>query len=193
MLYSSGAASRAPLFLHLAAQGNFIPLAEAALFYRQRIVATGSNGMYLSVTCAEDLPRIKPGEGERNAAHTFLGDYRLRQQRAACALWPRGDIPKDYAEPTRAGMPALILTGRWDPVTPPVYGDMAAEHLPNSLHVVVPHGGHGFGGLDGLDCIRNLTTDFVNRGTTRGLDTSCVKNIRRKGFLLKLAEPKKSF
>jgi pimeloyl-ACP methyl ester carboxylesterase len=193
MLYSSGAASSIPLFIHLAAQGDFIPLAEAALFYRQRIVATGSNGMYLSVTCAEDLPRIKPGEGERNAAHTFLGDYRLLQQRAACALWPRADIPKDYAEPTRADVPALLLTGRWDPVTPPVYGDMAAKYLPNGLHVVVPHGGHGFGGLDGLDCIRNLTAHFVNRGTTRGLDASCVKNIRRKGFLLKLAEPKKSF
>ena len=192
MLYQSGAASRIPLYLHLAAQGDFAPLAESAIFYRQRIVATGSNGMYLSVTCAEDLPWIKPGEGERNAAHTFLGDYRLRQQRAACALWPRADIPKGYVEPTRADVPALILTGQWDPVTPPVYGDMAAKHLPNSLHLVVPHGGHGFGGLEGLDCIQNLIADFVNRGTTRGLDTSCVKNIRRTGFLLKLAEPKKS-
>lgn len=192
MLYQAGAASRIPLFLHLAAQGDFAPLAESAIFYRRRIVATGSNGMYLSVTCAEDLPWIKPGEGERNAAHTFLGDYRLRQQRAACALWPRADVPKGYADPTRANVPALILTGQWDPVTPPVYGDAAAKHLPNGLHVVVPHGGHGFGGLDGIDCIQNLTADFVDRGTVRGLDTSCVKNIRRKGFLLKLAEPKKS-
>jgi len=189
MLYQSGAASRIPLFIHMAAQGNFAPLAESAIFYRQQVVATGSNGMYLSVTCAEDLPWIKPGEGERNAAQTFLGDYRLRHQRAACALWPRADIPKDYAEPTRADVPALILTGQWDPVTPPVYGDTAAKYLPNSLHVVVPHGGHGFAGLNGLDCINNLTADFVNRGTTRGLDTSCVKNIRRNGFLLKLATP----
>ena len=92
MLYQAGAASRIPLFIHLAAQGNFAPLAEAALFYRQQIVATGSNGMYLSVTCAEDLPWIKRGEGERNAVNTFLGDYRLRQQREACNLWPRGEL-----------------------------------------------------------------------------------------------------
>jgi pimeloyl-ACP methyl ester carboxylesterase len=190
MLYQSGAASRIPLFIHLAARGDFAPLAEAAIFYRQRIVATGSNGMYLSVTCAEDLPWIKAGEGERNAANTFLGDYRLRQQRAACALWPRAEVPKDYAEPTRADVPALILTGQWDPVTPPAYGDAAARHLPNSLHVVVPHGGHGFGGLEGLGCIQNLVADFVERGTARGLDTSCVKGIRRRGFQLKLPEQK---
>ena len=190
MLYQAGAASRIPLFIHLAAQGDFAPLAESALYYRRQIVATGSNGMYLSVTCAEDLPWISPGEGERNAANTFLGDYRLRQQRAACALWPRAEIPKGYAEPTRADVPALILTGQWDPVTPPFYGDAAAKHLPNSLHIVVPHGGHGFGGLDGLDCIQNLTAEFINRGAANALDTSCVKNVRRKGFLLKLAEPK---
>ena len=185
MLYQPEAASRIPLHIHLAARGDFAPLAKSAIFYRRQIVATGSNGMYLSVTCAEDLPWIKPGEGERNAAQTFLGDYRLRQQRAACALWPRADIPKSYAEPTRAGVPALILTGQWDPVTPPVYGDTAAKYLPNSLHLVVPHGGHGFGGLDGLGCVQNLIADFIERGTASGMEISCVKNIRRKGFLLK--------
>lgn len=186
MLYQPDAASRIPLYIHSAARGDFAPLAKSAILYRRQIVATGSNGMYLSVTCAEDLPWIKQGEGERVAAKTFLGDYRLRQQRAACALWPRGEIPKGYAEPTRSGVPALILTGQWDPVTPPAYGDTAARFLANSLHVVVPHGGHGFGGLDGLDCVQNLVADFFERGTAKGLDTSCVKNIRRRGFLLEL-------
>lgn len=189
MLYQSDSAGRVPLFLHLGAEGNFAPLAEAAINYRRWIVATGSNGMYLSVTCAEDLPWVKPGAGERNAENTFLGGYRLVQQRAACALWPRGEIPRNYAEPTRSGVPALITTGMWDPVTPPAYGDRAAKYLPNSLHVVVPHGGHGFNGLNGLDCIDNLTDSFIERGSAKGMDTSCVKAIARKGFQLKLPEP----
>jgi len=192
MLYQSGSASRLPLFLHLAAQGNFTPLAESAIFFRQRIVATGSNGMYLSVTCAEDLPWIEAGEGERNAENTFLGDYRLRQQREACALWTRGEISKNYAAPVRSNAPILITTGEWDPVTPPFYGDRIAKSLPNSLHIVVPSGGHGFGGLEGLDCVSKLTLDFINQGSAKKLDTSCVKGIRRKGFLLKLAEPVKT-
>ena len=191
MLYQPGAASRIPLFIHLAAQGHFTPLTEAAISYRQQIVATGSNGMYLSVTCAEDLPMIKPGEGEHNGVNTFLGDYRLRQQRAACALWPRAKIPDNYAEPTRADVAALILTGQWDPVTPPVYGDTAAKYLSHSLHVIVPHGGHGLDGLSGIDCIDSLIVSFIDRGTTTGLDTSCVNAIVRRGFLLKLPESSK--
>jgi len=186
MLYNPVGASRVPLIIHLAAQGNFVPLTEAALRFRKLLVATGFNGMYLSVTCAEDLPWIKPGEGERMAANTFLGDYRLRQQREACALWPRATIAKDYADPVRSDVPVLILTGELDPVTPPSNGDAVAKTLKNSLHIVVPHGAHGLGGLENIDCILGITAEFVERGSTQGIDTSCVKTIRRKGFALKL-------
>ena len=185
MLYSPVPASRVPLMIHTAAQGNFVPLTQAAIEYRKFLVGTGSNGMYLSVTCAEDLPWIKPGEGERMAENTFLGDYRLRQQREACALWPRADVAKDYADPVHSDVPVLILTGEWDPVTPPSNGDAVAKTLTNSLHIVVPHGAHGLGGLENVDCVLNITTEFVERGTLKGLDTACVKTIRRKGFALK--------
>jgi pimeloyl-ACP methyl ester carboxylesterase len=183
MLYSPPSTRRVPLILHLAAQGDFVPLAEVALYFRRVTVAGGSNGLYLSITCAEDVPWIKPGEGEQLAANTFLGDYRLKQQREACALWPRATIPADYSAPTKGNAPVLILTGEWDPVTPPANGDAIAKYLPNSLHVVVPDGAHGFGGLNGVDCILGLTTEFVERGTAKGLDTNCVKNIRRRDFV----------
>jgi pimeloyl-ACP methyl ester carboxylesterase len=185
MMYSPVPASRVPLIIHLAAQGNFVPLTQTALRYRKFLVGSDSNGMYLSVTCAEDLPWIKPGEGERMAANTFLGDYRLRQQREACALWPRGEVRRDYADPVRSDVPVLILTGEWDPVTPPSNGAGVAKGLKNSLHIVVPHGAHGLGGLENIDCITRLSAEFVERGTAKGLDTSCVKTIRRKGFALK--------
>lgn len=186
MLYNPVAASRVPLTIHLAAQGNFAPLTEAAIRYRRLLVSTGSNGMYLSVTCAEDLPWIKPGEGERMAANTFLGDYRLRQQRELCALWPRATIAKDYGDPVRSDVPVLILTGELDPVTPPSNGDAVAKTLKNSLHIVVPHGAHGLGGLENIDCISGITAEFVERGSTQGIHTSCVKSIRRKGFVTAL-------
>lgn len=186
MLYNPVPATRVPVTLHLAAQGNFVPLTQQALFYRKNLVGTGSNGMYLSITCAEDLPWIKPGEGERLAVNTFLGDYRLRQQREACALWPRADIEREYTEPVRADVPVLIVTGEWDPVTPPANGDNVAKTLPNSLHLVVPDGAHGLGGLEGSDCVVRLMTEFVARGTVKDLDTTCVKSVRRRGFVLKL-------
>lgn len=185
MLYSPVPASRVPLALHLASQGNYVPLAQTAIRYRLNLVAGGSNGMYLSVTCAEDLPWIKPGDGERMAENTFLGDYRLRQQREACTLWPRGEIERDYAQPVKSDVPVLILTGEWDPVTPPSNAERAAKTLTNSLNIVVPSGAHGLDGLEGMDCIDNLIVEFIERGTSKDLDPSCVKSIHRKGFAVK--------
>ena len=185
MLYQTASASRIPWVLNHAANGNYSPLAEAAVFYRQVIVATGATGMYLTVTCAEDLPFVKYDESIKAGTGKFLGNYRLEQQREACSLWPRGEIPKDYANPVRSNVPALIFTGQWDPVTPPTYGDAAAKHLPNSLHVVLKSGGHGFNGLTGAECVNDLTALFVEAGSAKGLDVSCVAKIRRTAFQLK--------
>jgi pimeloyl-ACP methyl ester carboxylesterase len=187
MLYNPGGAAQVPLVLHQAAEGKFAPLAQIALRFRRTLVATGSNGMYLTVTCAEDVPWVKRSEDESKefALNTFLGDYRLQQQREACALWPRAKVDSDYFKPVRSDLPVLIFTGEWDPVTPPANGDFVARSLPNSLHVVVPHGAHGLGGLEGTDCIDRLSVEFIERGSANGLDTACVKTIRRRGFALK--------
>jgi pimeloyl-ACP methyl ester carboxylesterase len=185
MLYNPVAATGVPLIIHLAAQGNFVPLAQSALRYRLNLVAGGSNGMYLSITCAEDLPWINADEAERLAANTFLGDYRFRQQREACSLWPRAEVERDYAQPIRSDLPVLILTGEWDPVTPPSNGERVSKTLTNSLHVVVPDGAHGLDGLEGIECIERMIVAFIESGTTKTLDTACVKDIHRKGFMLK--------
>lgn len=184
MLYQSGAAGRIPLVLNEAANGNFKRLAEAAILYRRLIVATGATGLYLSVTCAEDLPFAKQA-GDRDPDLTFLGNYRLREQLEACAEWPQSKLRKNYEELVSSNVPALIYSGQWDPVTPPELGERVAKLLPNSLHVVVPSGGHGFGGLQGLECLDGLTTKFVESGSVKGLDTSCVKSIRRNPFQLR--------
>jgi pimeloyl-ACP methyl ester carboxylesterase len=184
MLYSPAGAARVPVTLHQAATGNFAPLAQAAYYFRNDIVSGGSNGMYLSVTCAEDLPWIKASEAERVSQNTFLGDYRFTQQTEACALWPRAKISSDFAKPVQGSAPVLIFTGEWDPVTPPSNGDAAARSLPNSRHIIVPHGGHGFGGLDGLPCLDSLITHFVEQGSAKNLDTNCLVNVKRRGFIL---------
>jgi pimeloyl-ACP methyl ester carboxylesterase len=183
MLYGAGSATRVPLVIHQAATGNFAPLAQAAFRYRTGLVASGSNGMYLSVTCAEDLPWVKLADAEKLAANTLLGDYRVRQQLEACELWPRAKVDPNYA--ARSSAPVLMLTGQWDPVTPPSNAENAARFLPNSFQIVVPQAGHGFGGVDGIQCVQNLIEQFIDQATRKSLDTTCVKDIKRRPFVLK--------
>jgi pimeloyl-ACP methyl ester carboxylesterase len=184
LTYQAGWAGFVPVAIHEAAGGNFDALATFALFARKEIVGSGSIGMYLSVTCAEDLPFIQPGSGEKAAEGTYLGDYRLRQQRAACAVWPRGAVPKDYATPVRSEAPALLIVGEWDPVTPPSLAEEAARTLPNGRVLVVPHGAHGQNGLEDAGCLDALVAEFIRRGSAKDLDVSCLAKIRRSPFAL---------
>jgi pimeloyl-ACP methyl ester carboxylesterase len=182
LMYESGSAGLIPALIHNAAQGELGPFAEFALFNRKQIVTGLGSGLYLSVTCAEDLPWIKAEQAEREAKGTFLGDYRYAQQQRACALWPQAKVPASFLAPVESKVPALLFSGQWDPTTPPALGDEAARSLPNSRHVVVPHGGHSYDGLEGLDCVDHLMTAFIERGSSQGLDVTCVAAIKRRPF-----------
>ena len=182
LAYSSGGARWIPAFVHAAAGGDLRPIAEMGVFFRRDLVDSGSLGVYLSVTCAEDLPWADPREAAREAEGTALGDYREREQLAACGLWPRATLPPGYRSPVRSDKPVLLFSGALDPVTPPANGAAVARTLSRSLHVVVPHGGHSFDGLEGIDCVSRLRTDFIERGTVEGLDTKCVADLRRPPF-----------
>jgi pimeloyl-ACP methyl ester carboxylesterase len=183
MLYQSGSTSLVPAAIHAAAGGDFSWLARRSLRARGGFVGEGLfEGIYIAITCAEDLPFTDPAAEAAEARGTFLGDYRMRQQRAACEIWGRSPVPADFRTPVRSTAAVLLVTGSFDPVTPPRYAAEVARTLPNALTVVVPFGGHGLFGLDGLSCIDRLQHDVIERASVTGLDTSCVAKIRRPGF-----------
>jgi pimeloyl-ACP methyl ester carboxylesterase len=183
MTYRASAAALVPAVIHQASRGDFGPAAEQALFGRRFIVDEGSHGLYLSVTCTEDLPFFDEAQAVREAQASFLGDYRVRNQKAACAAWPVRPVERSFLEPVRSDAPVLALTGEWDPATPPVQGDEAIRTLPNGRHIVVPSAGHGFDGLRGTkDCLTPLLVAFIRTADAKGLDASCVAAIRRPPF-----------
>jgi pimeloyl-ACP methyl ester carboxylesterase len=137
-------------------------------------------GMLLSVTCAEDVARIDAGDIVAATDATFLGDARVRQQIAACEVWPRGEVSADYGAPVSVDAPVLLISGTMDPVTGPGWGEEAARHLPNSLHLVAP-GAHGVSNR----CTIDISRRFLESGSLRGLDTSCVSDLRLPPFELR--------
>lgn len=177
-MYATVQTRRLPMILHRAAQGELAPLLRAALLSTRGIQEALHWGMLLSVTCAEDVDRISDAEMARETRNTFLGDARIRAQKAACAAWPRSPLPDYWAEEVAVAVPTLVLSGTIDPVTGPEWGELAAHHLPNSLHIVAP-GAHGVGG----PCIDAIRQTFVDRGTVAGLDTSCVADMKLPPFV----------
>jgi len=181
LTYDTGA-RRLPLAVHMAYQGDMAQLVAIALDRRAIIDRSLSMGMLFSVTCAEDLPFISDAAAAQATAGTLLGDYRIREQKRACAEWPRGSIPADAHQLVRSAVPVLLLSGERDPVTPPEFGQRVASQLPNSLHVVFPHSGHGAEG----PCARGIVDRFLARASVKGLDVSCAAKTPPPRFVVKV-------
>jgi pimeloyl-ACP methyl ester carboxylesterase len=182
-MYDRDKAARIPLIVHHAVNGDFAPFLQQAI--GPSIPDFVADGMYLSATCAEDVPFINQEEATKLNADNPFGNYRVFQQTRACGMWPRGEIPADFLEPVRSNAPVLIFSGNLDPVTPPKYGEEVARNLPNSGHVIIPEAGHGVDGLTDPGCMDRIAIDFLDKGDAKKLDVSCIEGMARPAFVTK--------
>jgi pimeloyl-ACP methyl ester carboxylesterase len=168
-----------PMLIHRAFEGDFDDFAQRGMETNRALRRSLAFGMLLCVTCGEDIPRIDPDSIAAETDGCFLGDGRVRRQMAVCSFWPSSQVPDDYGEPVAVDVPALLLSGTLDPVTPPRWGEQAARHLPRAVHVVVP-GSHGVHG----PCVSSLMRQVLELGGTADLDTGCVERMSLPAFAL---------
>ena len=183
-LYSPTTASVVPALIARAEQGDFQGLAALAFAGDQS--ESVSVGMQLSILCSEDAPRLAEADVARQAEGTVFGMALAEGQLSACRFWPRGQIDASYYQPVVSDVPALVLSGGSDPVTPPRWGADVASHLRNSRHVIVPASGHG---VITTPCGAPLVASFIERGSAASLDTSCVERLERPPFFITPAGP----
>jgi pimeloyl-ACP methyl ester carboxylesterase len=185
-MYNRDSANRIPLIIHQAAHGDWAPFLRDAV--TPSIPDFIADGMYLSVTCAEDVPFIDQAEAAKLNGGNPFGNYRVFQQTRACSMWPRGRIPENFRDPVSSNVPVLIFSGNMDPVTPPQRGEEVAHYLPNSRHVVVPEAGHGVFGLTDPGCIDRIVIEFMEKGDVKDLDISCVERMAPPPFATSVAK-----
>ena len=106
------------------------------------------------------------------AAHPRYVDPEYRYLAPAlCDRW--NDRPTDpiESEAVVSDIPTLLLSGQFDPITPPRWADLAAETLSNSYSFVIPMAGH----LVGIDtpCGQKLMGSFLHR-PDQIRDSSCL-------------------
>jgi pimeloyl-ACP methyl ester carboxylesterase len=95
-----------------------------------------------------------------------------------CAVWDVGRADAAIRAPVRSEIPALLLTGTLDSVTPPSQADLAAEGFPNGRVVRIAGSGHN--ALSSSPCAQQITLDFLNDPT--GYDAGCAAGLRTPAF-----------
>jgi pimeloyl-ACP methyl ester carboxylesterase len=124
------------------------------------------------------LERLRDQEGRYpNYAVLWVAEL----YRAVCPGWQSAAADPAELGPVRSDVPALILGGRYDPVTPPEWGRIVAEWLPSSMVIEFPHLAHGSVGLD--PCADRIAANFLDRPAEDPQD-ACFAELSPPKFLL---------
>jgi pimeloyl-ACP methyl ester carboxylesterase len=170
-----------PLMIHKAYQGDWRIYTTVALQIRTGLDKSINRDMSLSVVCAEDVPGTTEAMIASQTAGTYLGDYQMRQYQDYCKEWPRGHAPADFHDPIHSDVPALLISGALDPVTPPAVSQDTARNLSHSQTIVLNNGTHG----TGSPCVDGIIAKFV--ATAGKVDASCTDDMKLAPFM---PEPK---
>jgi pimeloyl-ACP methyl ester carboxylesterase len=164
LLYDSRLRYLLPQQFEAASQGDYraFELAIAAL---TQSVGLSSRGMMLSVQCHEELAFSSPeairAEVEKHSevrgiyTSSLLGELAYR----VCEEWGAGRAEATANEPVASDVPTLLMTGEFDPITPPAWGRRAAETLSRGYVFEYPGVGHGASALPG--CPQQMLVAFL--------------------------------
>jgi len=179
LLYVPTAAAALPALIHLGAGGDLGPLVGTAFQVMTQIDSKIARGMQFSVLCAEDAPFITEEDIKSTSANSFYGDARVRPTMKACEEWPKAKVSASFLDQVKSDKPVLLVSGALDPVTPPWLAQEVAKTLSNSKLVVIQNATH-----TSYECVENMIADFIDKGTTQGLDASCTEKIQRPPFTI---------
>jgi pimeloyl-ACP methyl ester carboxylesterase len=159
-----------PSLLAFIADRNLALLQEIAV---EAVDSLGglTDGMFLSVEC-HDRGHGADEVTDLIAARPDLGTIYLGEVHGVCDQWPVPAAPPDFNELVTSPIPALVLAGSYDPITPPSGGQRVADALENATFVELPQVGHGVTG-SGSACSTTIIRAFLVDPTAT-LDIACV-------------------
>lgn len=180
-LYDRGLIPLIPALITSAARGNYQLLRS---FMLHPVDDAQAMGMFFSVNCAEELPFITPEvlaaatAGVREEIARVVLAAITQSWLEVCAFWAVPPPPAFENEPVASDIPTLVLAGEYDPITPPAYGQWAAETLPASHFFELRGFAHG---IFGTGCPDELKLAFLNDPTSPP-EGSCVDTLPPMSF-----------
>lgn len=163
-----------PALIDNAAKGDYAALTIPFAFFSGAI-AGGSYGMSNSVNCSDEFAFVSEQDFQAVQGQ-ILPELRAERQRAydlakaQCAIWNVPQSPAIENQPVVSDVPTLILSGQFDPATPPRYGEEAAQTLGRSTVVELLGSSHD--PASASPCGVTIVQSFLQAPTATP-DTSC--------------------
>jgi hypothetical protein len=98
-----------------------------------------------------------------------------------CKTWgSKGPFDGENA-PLTSDIPTLIITGKYDPITPPSYAQQVAKYLSNNYYFEFSNLGHVPTASDTTGCAMSMTVDFLDNPETEP-DSACMNQLGKVRF-----------
>jgi hypothetical protein len=133
-----------------------------------------SRGMYFSVECSEEMPfdSLQNAEAAYKAQSELSGALgTAKGSFDSCQIWSVPKAPDIENQAIKSDIPTLVISGQFDPITPPEWGKLAASTLSKSFFFEVPAGGHGPSLT--VDCPQQMVLTFLDQPGTAP-DSTCL-------------------
>ena len=180
-LYEVGSIQQIPKLVYELDRGFVENAVRLGVAYEANMT-TLSLGMHYSVQCQEEYDStVNRDYWGILEAHPHLAGYLSYPVEGVvtlsrlCGLWGAQARPISVNDPVASDVPALLLSGSFDPITPPIYADMASETLTTAYNFVLPHVGHGV--LRSHRCAVDIAVAFINAPKNEP-DSGCIAQTR---------------
>ncbi|MCJ7626313.1 MAG: alpha/beta hydrolase [Anaerolineaceae bacterium] len=166
-----------PYVIEQAEQNNFEPyifISEMMTFEDEN-----STGLYFSVVCSEHVPfKFQIPEGTVSIPSAVEWEEQdLEAMQKACEIWGVDPSPQTLEKMPISNVPALLMSGNFDPITPPIYAEKALDSFSQGQHIIDPIGSHGVAFSD--SCTEQIFHDFLD-DPAADLDISCLEKENRR-------------
>jgi len=171
-----------PLAIKEVANGNDSILSKLiGVFSQPNSYGKFSATQSRAIMCYEGRPRkAEDAEASLRKQYPDFASFISAFDEAICNVW-RPDIATDIIfEPVISKVPVLIISGEYDPVCPPMFGDITAATLSKSVHLVVPSASHA--AIHADDCVRNIAVSFLLNPSIKP-DKKCVNERMKINFV----------
>jgi len=140
-----------------------------------------SYGMYFAVQCGEEA-RFETREQLVDADQAYpeqRNAFDAASTYDVCQQWGAKPAAAIENEPVTSDLPTLVLSGEYDPITPPNYNQAVAKTLSKSFLFEFPGIGHGVSISD--PCPLGIAKAFLNQPTITP-DATCIKQMHGPAF-----------
>lgn len=146
---------------------------------------TFSDGMFYSAECSEDWPFLtlqditSSQQGITPQIARVFGQEDEQQEYAICQFWKVQPVPNTQKQAVTSTVPTLVVTGEYDPITPPTNGQEVAKTLSHSYFFQFPGQGHGqqYSSI----CSDQIISSFENNPDLQP-DGSCIAQMSEPAF-----------